>query len=85
MQKDVQITAQLHSSHNASKVMLKILQANFQQYVKCELPDVHTGKATIIILTSWSCGEEKNNTEMKSLLKQKKFQWKPGRGDFIWI
>ena len=25
---------------HASKVMLKILQARFQQYVNCELPDV---------------------------------------------
>ena len=28
---------------NASKVMLKILQARFQQYMTCELPDVQTG------------------------------------------
>ena len=28
---------------NASKVMLKILQARLQQYVNCELPDVQTG------------------------------------------
>ena len=41
--KNVQITAQLHSSHNASKVMLKILQASLQQYVNCELPDVQVG------------------------------------------
>ena len=27
----------------ASKVMLKILQARFQQYVNCELPDVQVG------------------------------------------
>ena len=27
----------------ASKVMLKILQARLQQYVNCELPDVHAG------------------------------------------
>ena len=27
----------------ASKVMLKILQARFQQYVNCELPDVQAG------------------------------------------
>ena len=27
----------------ASKVMLKILQAGFQQYVNCELPDVQPG------------------------------------------
>ena len=43
MPKNVQITAQLHSSHNASKVMLKILQASLQQYVNCELPDVQVG------------------------------------------
>ena len=28
---------------NASKVVLKILQVRFQQYVNCELPDVHAG------------------------------------------
>ena len=28
---------------HASKVMLKILQAWFQQYVNCELPDVQAG------------------------------------------
>ena len=28
---------------NASKVMLKILQARLQQYLNCELPDVQTG------------------------------------------
>ena len=27
----------------ASKVMLKILQARFQQYINCELPDVQAG------------------------------------------
>ena len=27
----------------ASKVMLKILQARFQQYLNCELPDIHAG------------------------------------------
>ena len=30
------------SSH-ASNIMLKILQARFQQYVNCELPDVQAG------------------------------------------
>ena len=39
MPKNTQTTAQLHSSH-ASKVMLKILQARFQQHVNRELPDV---------------------------------------------
>ena len=42
MPKNVQTTAQLHSSH-ASKVMLKILQGRLQQYVNCELPNVQTG------------------------------------------
>ena len=28
---------------HASKVMFKILQARFQQYVNCELPDVQVG------------------------------------------
>ena len=40
--KNVQSTAQLHSSYD-SKVMLKILQASLQQYVNCELPDVQAG------------------------------------------
>ena len=39
MPKNVQTTGQLHSSHT-SKVMLKILQARFQQHVNRELPDV---------------------------------------------
>ena len=40
MPKNVQITAQLHSSHTLGKVMLKILQARLQQYMKQEFPDV---------------------------------------------
>ena len=28
---------------HASKVMLKVLQARLQQYVNCEVPDVHAG------------------------------------------
>ena len=40
--KNVQTTAQLHSSH-ASKVMLKILQARFQQYMNCEITGVQVG------------------------------------------
>ena len=39
MPKNVQTTAQLHSISQASKVMLKILQARLQQYVNRELPD----------------------------------------------
>ena len=43
MPKNVQTTDQLNSYHKASKVMLKILQAKFQQYVSCELPGVQAG------------------------------------------
>ena len=49
MSKNAHTTAQLHSSHtialisHTSKVMLKILQARFQQYVNHELPDVQAG------------------------------------------
>ena len=40
MPKNAQTTTQLHSSQ-ASKVMLKILQARLQQYMNGEFPDVH--------------------------------------------
>ena len=43
MPKNAQTTTQLHSISNASKVMLKILQARLQQYMNCELPDVQAG------------------------------------------
>ena len=43
MLKNAQTTTQLHSSHTASKVMLKILQGRLQQYVNHELPDVQAG------------------------------------------
>ena len=43
MPKNAQTTAQLHSSHTLGKVMLKILQVRFQQYVNRELPDVQAG------------------------------------------
>ena len=43
MPKNVQTTAQLHSSSHASKVMLKILWARLQQYVNHKLPDVQAG------------------------------------------
>ena len=41
--KNVQTTTQLHSFHNANKVMLKFLQSRLQQYVNRELPDVQAG------------------------------------------
>ena len=43
MPKNAQTTAQLHSSHMLSKVMLKILQTRLQQYVNHEHPDVQAG------------------------------------------
>ena len=44
MPKNVQTIAQLHSSHHyVSKVMLKILQARFQQYMNRKLLNVQTG------------------------------------------
>ena len=43
MPKNTQTTAQLYSSLNTSKVMLKILQARLQQYMNKELPDVQAG------------------------------------------
>ena len=43
MPKNAQTTAQLHSFHVASNIMLKILQARLQQYVNQELPDVQAG------------------------------------------
>ena len=42
MSKNSQTTTQLQSFH-ASKVILKILQARFQQYMNRELPDVQAG------------------------------------------
>ena len=43
MPKNVQTSAQLLLISHASKVMLKILQAKFQQYVNRALPDVQAG------------------------------------------
>ena len=37
MPKNIQTSTQLHSYHIASKVLVKILQARLQQYVKWEL------------------------------------------------
>ena len=41
--KTVQTTAQLDSSHMLIKVVLKIFQASFQQYMNHKLPDVQAG------------------------------------------
>ena len=43
--KNVQTTAQLHSSHMLGKVMLKILQARLQWYMNQELPKMDLEKA----------------------------------------
>ena len=43
MPKNAQTTTQLQLISQASKVMLKILQARLQQYVNHELPDVQAG------------------------------------------
>ena len=43
MPKNVQATIKLHSSHILAKLMLKILQARFQQYMNHELPDGQDG------------------------------------------
>ena len=43
MLKNAKTTTQLHFISHAGKVMLKILQARFQQYMNCELPDVQAG------------------------------------------
>ena len=50
MPKDVQTTIQLYLFDTLVKVILKILQANLQQYLNQELPDVQAefrkGKGT---------------------------------------
>ena len=43
MPKNIQTTAQFHSSHTLVKVMLKILKATLQQYSNLELSDVQAG------------------------------------------
>ena len=43
MPKNSQSTTQLHSSNMLAKLMLKILQARLQQYMKHELLDVQAG------------------------------------------
>ena len=76
MPKNAQTTAQLHSSHIASKVMLKILQARFQQYVNHELPDVQAGlekaeEPEIKLPTSagsWKKQESSRKTSISALL-----------------
>ena len=43
MLKNAKTTTQLHFISHTGKVMLKILQARFQQYMNCELPDIQAG------------------------------------------
>ena len=54
---------------NASKVMLKILQARLQQYVNCELPDVQTG-----FRKAWSSKKQESSrkTSISALLTMPK-------------
>ena len=57
---------------HASKVMLKILQARFQQYINCELPDVQAGfrksKGTEIELpTSAGSSKKQENSRKTSI------------------
>ena len=70
MAKNVQTTPKLHSSH-ASKVMLKILQARLQQYLKCELPmftlDLEKAEETEIKLpTSVGLSKEQESSRKTS-------------------
>ena len=54
---------------NASKVMLKILQARLQQYVNCELPDVQAG-----FRKAWSSKKQESSrkTSISALLTMPK-------------
>ena len=79
MPKTAQTATQLHSSH-VSKVMLKILQARFQQYVNHELPDVQGGfrkaeEAQIKLPTSagsWKKQKDSRKTSISALLTMPK-------------
>ena len=76
MPKNAQTTAQLHSSHMLSKVILKILQARLQQYVNRELPDIQAGfrkaeEPEIKLPTSagsWKKQESSRKTSISALL-----------------
>ena len=67
----------------ASKVMLKILQARIQQYVSCELPDVQAGfrkaeEPEIKLLTSagsWKKQESSRKTSIFFIDYVKAFDW----------
>ena len=76
MPKNVQTTTQLHSAHMLGKVMLNILHAKLQQYVKRELPDVQAGfrkgrgTRDQIANICWFTGKARNyrKTSISSLL-----------------
>ena len=58
---------------HASKVMLKILQANLQQYINCELPDVQLGfrkseEPEIKLPTSTGSSKKQQSPEKNLLL-----------------
>ena len=69
-----------HNCTHLSKVMLKILQARFQQYVNHELPDVQGGfrkaeEAQIKLPTSvgsWKKQESSRKTSISALLTMPK-------------
>ena len=77
MPKNVQTTAQLHTSHT-SKVMLKILQARIQQYMNRELPDVQAafrkgrGTRDQIANIHWKKQESSRKTSISALLTMPK-------------
>ena len=74
MPKNIQTTTQLHSSH-VSKVVLKILQARFQQYVNHKFPDVH-----IINTSSWiQKNQRRQRTSCQHLLDHRKSKRIPGK------
>ena len=80
MPKNAQTTHTIALILHASKVMLKILQARFQQYVNCELPDVllvleKEEEPEIKLPTSagsWKKQESSRNTSISALLTMPK-------------
>ena len=71
---------------HASKVILKILQARFQQYVKCELPDVpldlEKAEETEIKLPTSIGSSKKQESSRKTSTSASLTMWKPLTG---WI
>ena len=80
MPKNAQTTRTIALISYASKVMLKILQARFQQYMNCELPDVQAGfrkgrgtrDQTVNIRWSWKKQESSRKASLSALLTMAK-------------